>query len=194
MTGALIEPPPDTAIFNYSPPLCYVYGLHHPGTLPQYPPALRYVYGLQHPGNLPQYSPPLRYVYGLHHPGNLPQYSPPLRYVYGLHHPGNLVDECDSTGDVVKNLDITNLFPWHRHVLHQLHDGVRHVLQGTETFVVKIASRYHKTLDLNETGSCLYKYTGSPLQRVRLQQTSTYNEQLFLHLSMNWSRLQRVNI
>ena len=54
---------------------------------------------------------------------------PPLRDVDWLNDPRDFIDEGDGTSDVVQNLDVTDLFPWHRHVFQQLHHSMRHVFQ-----------------------------------------------------------------
>lgn len=45
--------------------------------------------------------------------GNLP----PLSNVHWFDDPGDLVDEGDSSSDVVKSFDVSYLLPRHRHVL-----------------------------------------------------------------------------
>lgn len=61
--------------------------------------------------------------------------SPPLCDVDRLYDPGDLIDKGDGAGDVVQDLHVPDLFPRHRHVLHQLQHRVRHVLQGAEVKV-----------------------------------------------------------
>ena len=44
-------------------------------------------------------------------------YSPPLCDVDWLYDPGYLVDERDGSSDVIQDVDVSYLFPWHWHVL-----------------------------------------------------------------------------
>ena len=55
--------------------------------------------------------------------------SPPLCHVDGFGDPGDLIDEGDSSSDVVDDRDVSDLLPRHRHVLQQLQNSMRHVLQ-----------------------------------------------------------------
>ena len=41
---------------------------------------------------------------------------PPLSQVNWFNNPWDLVHKCYGTSDVIKNFDIPDLFPWHRHV------------------------------------------------------------------------------
>ena len=56
---------------------------------------------------------------------------PPLCDVDGLDDPGDLVDEGDGSGDVVEHVHVADLFPRHGHILHQLQNRMRHVLQSS---------------------------------------------------------------
>lgn len=58
------------------------------------------------------------------------QNSPPLSYVDWLADPRYLIDKRYSARDVVNAGDVPYLFPWHGHVLQQLHHGMGHVLEG----------------------------------------------------------------
>ena len=42
---------------------------------------------------------------------------PPLGQIDRFHNPWNLIHKCDGSCDVIKNLHISNLLPWHGHVL-----------------------------------------------------------------------------
>ena len=57
----------------------------------------------------------------------------------GFDDPGDLVDEGDGASDVIKDLTIPDLLPRHRHVLHQLQHGVRHVLEGAQINALVVA-------------------------------------------------------
>ena len=54
----------------------------------------------------------------------------PLGDVDGLDNEGSFVDEGNGSGLVVKDFDVTDLFPGHRGVLKQLVDGMRYVQWG----------------------------------------------------------------
>ena len=41
---------------------------------------------------------------------------PPLSQINRFNNPRDLVHKCYGTSDVIKNFDIPDLFPWHRHV------------------------------------------------------------------------------
>lgn len=58
---------------------------------------------------------------------------PPLSNVNSLNDPGDLIDESDGPSDVVENLHISDLLPWHGHVFHQLQYCMRHILKGPGT-------------------------------------------------------------
>ena len=62
---------------------------------------------------------------------------PPLRDVDRLDDPRDFIDEGDGASDVVEHLDITDLFPWHRHVFQQLHHSMRHILQCSKYNKIK---------------------------------------------------------
>lgn len=54
----------------------------------------------------------------------------PLRGIDWLNDFGYLIDERYGTGYVIESLHISHLLPGHRHVLKELVDGVRDVLEG----------------------------------------------------------------
>ena len=54
----------------------------------------------------------------------------PLGHVYRLDHPRDFVDKADGTSYMVQDLAIANLLP--RHVLQQLQNSLRHVLESVE--------------------------------------------------------------
>lgn len=56
---------------------------------------------------------------------------PPLGDVDRLHHPGNLIDKGDGSRDVVDDRHVSDLLPWHRHILQQLQHCMWHVLQSS---------------------------------------------------------------
>ena len=62
----------------------------------------------------------------------------PLGQVDGFDDPRDFVDESDGAGDVVEDLAVADLLPRHRHVLHQLEDGVRHVFEGAEVHALVV--------------------------------------------------------
>lgn len=59
--------------------------------------------------------------------------SPPLSEVDWFNDPGYFVDKGDSSSDVVEHRHISDLLPWHWHVLKQLQHGMGHVLECPET-------------------------------------------------------------
>lgn len=56
-------------------------------------------------------------------------HCPPLGVVDGLDDSGDLIHECDCSCDVVEDLDVLYLLPWHGDVLQEFEDGVRGVFQ-----------------------------------------------------------------
>jgi hypothetical protein len=54
----------------------------------------------------------------------------PLCGIYRLNDLGYLIDECNGTCYVIESLHISDLLPRHRHVLEELVDGVRDVLES----------------------------------------------------------------
>ena len=84
-------------------------------------------------------------------------HSTPLRMVYGLNDTGNLVDERDSTRDVVEHWHLADLLPWVRDVLQKFHDRMRDVLESTEvnTLIVTELAVAHVTMNLDDFADML---------------------------------------
>ena len=87
----------------------------------------------------------------------LSAHSTPLRMVYGLNDTGNLVDERDSTRDVVEHWHLADLLPWVRDVLQKFHDRMRDVLESTEvnTLIVTELAVAHVTMILDDFADML---------------------------------------
>ena len=60
------------------------------------------------------------------------EHLPPLGNVHRLNYPWDLINKCDGSSNVVKNLHIADLLPRHWHVLKKFHDSMWHVFQSTE--------------------------------------------------------------
>lgn len=82
----------------------------------------------------------------------------PLSQEDGLNDPGDLIDKGDGTGKVVKDLDLPSLLPGHGHILEELEDGMRNVLEGPEVdalIMTKFPSR-HVTMILDDFSKMLW--------------------------------------
>jgi hypothetical protein len=54
---------------------------------------------------------------------------PPLSQINGFHDPWDFVDKSDGSSDVIEDFAVSNLLPGHWHILEELENSMRHVLE-----------------------------------------------------------------
>mmetsp|Transcript_67280 Transcript_67280/g.140138 ORF Transcript_67280/g.140138 Transcript_67280/m.140138 type:complete len:884 (+) Transcript_67280:4960-7611(+) len=83
----------------------------------------------------------------------------PLCNENGLDDFRDFVHKRDCSSQMVKNVDVSNLLPWHRHVLQQLQDRVRHIFQCPEVnalIVTELLAR-HISVILDDLSQMLWR-------------------------------------
>jgi hypothetical protein len=69
-------------------------------------------------------------------------HSTPLSFVNWLNYLGGLVDESDSSCDMVKRLHVTYLLPRHGHILQKFEDGVGNVFESSQINALVLAEAF----------------------------------------------------
>uniref|UniRef100_A0A914NFQ9 Uncharacterized protein n=1 Tax=Meloidogyne incognita TaxID=6306 RepID=A0A914NFQ9_MELIC len=78
-------------------------------------------------------------------------HSSPLRNKHRFNNTRNFIDKSYCTSNMIQNLDVTYLLPWHWHVFNQFYNSMRHVFQRSKvnTFVMAVFAGSHVAMITN---------------------------------------------